>query len=65
MAGFSAGIESQYEVNRLPDGRVIYTHVLVRETPEQRNVAIANLVVQPRFIPRRIHFDSSGIRADE
>ena len=52
LSGLSAAIESQYDVKQLPDGRVIYNHIFIRETSEQRNVAMTNHVVQPLWVPR-------------
>jgi len=56
LGGLSAALKSQYEVKRLPNGAVAYSHALIREMPEQRNIAIANHVVQPNMVPRRFRF---------
>lgn len=54
LSGLIAPIKSQFEVKALPNGTVTYTHVFVRETPQQKFVAVANDVTTPRFVPR--HF---------
>jgi hypothetical protein len=52
LDGLSATIESQYEVQKLPDGHIVHRHVLIRETPERKDVAIANLIAAPVWVAR-------------
>src|SRR5262249_13997557 len=47
LGGLQAPLQTQYQINMLPNGAVAYRHVLVRETPEQRNVAIADSLARP------------------
>jgi hypothetical protein len=53
LAGLVAPIQSQYEVKALPNGVINYTHLLTRETPQQKVVAVAYDRIAPSFVPRR------------
>ncbi len=52
LCGLVAPIKSQFQIKTLPNGVITYTHVFMRETPQQKLVAVANNQIVPSFVPR-------------
>jgi hypothetical protein len=53
LSGLVAPIKSQFQIKALPNGVITYTHVFMRETPQQKLVAVANNQIIPSFVPRK------------
>jgi hypothetical protein len=55
LAGLTTPIRSQFQVRALPNGVVTYTHVLSRETPQQKIVHVANETIKPRLVTHKVN----------
>ena len=55
LSGLVAPIKSQFQIKTLPNGVITYTHVFMRETPQQKLVAVANNQIMPWFVPRQFN----------